>query len=80
MSGRFAPGVGRKLIVTTLLIILLPVAVLFGVQCKDYTDLTQDWTSKWQIISSGLAAVVAVHVVVGYFMWTVYHEEVLKEE
>lgn len=80
MSQRFAPGVGRKLLMTTLAIILLPVAVLFMVQCEWYVDLTQEWTSKWQIIASGFSAVVAVHAVVAYFMWTVYHEEILKDE
>ena len=42
--------------------------------------MTESLGGRWQVIVSGLAAVVAVHVVIGVFLWKVYREEIVKEE
>jgi hypothetical protein len=42
--------------------------------------LTESLGGRWQVIVSGGAAVVAVHVVVGLYMWRVYKDEIVKEE
>lgn len=48
--------------------------------CEKYADLTADWGERWQMIASAMAAVTAVHVVIGVFLWKVYRQEIEKEE
>lgn len=80
MLARLDPKAARKFIVTTLLMIILPIAALFITQCKIYLDLVQDYGRSWQIMMGGGAAVVTVHMVIAYFLYTVYKEEIVGEQ
>ena len=75
---RLAPGVLRKLLITTIFIILVPLTTLFSVQCDFYSDLTSSFSPSTQVISSGLSAVLAVHLVIAYFIYTVYVSDIAK--
>ena len=43
-------------------------------------DLVQDYGRSWQIMLGGGAAVVTVHLVIAYFLYTVYKEEIVGEQ
>jgi len=40
----------------------------------------QDYGRGWQIMLGGGAAVVTVHLVIAYFLYTVYKEEIVGEQ
>jgi putative effector of murein hydrolase LrgA (UPF0299 family) len=78
MKLNIAPAAKRKLLITTLFMIFLPITVLLLALRKSYSDLTKDWGS-WNVTVSGFAAVLTVHGVLAWFLYTVYTEEVCKE-
>ncbi|CAG9323039.1 unnamed protein product [Blepharisma stoltei] len=60
-------GGAKTLLVTALLFIVAPIVTLFSMQY-----LTQDLAPTTRTLISGISAVIVVHIVIAFFLYTLF--------